>query len=172
MEGFGINTNVLETNVLNLAVVIGVLFVVGKDILTSNLDERRNKIVQSLEDVEMRYLNAQKQLEEANSEFRSAVEKSEEIKKQAAQTASQSLGVSMQRAETEIARLRGTKDSTISIEKQKLISEMRGLLTTDALKKACQTFKDDRSGAALQKKFIDNLLSDVFAPKQIKSVSD
>ena len=48
MEGFGINTNVLETNILNLSVVIGVLFVVGKDVLTSLLDERRQKIVQSL----------------------------------------------------------------------------------------------------------------------------
>jgi len=164
MEGFGINTNVLETNVLNLAVVIGVLVVVGKDILTSSLDERRNKIVQSLEDVEMRYLNAQKQLEEANSKFRAAIKKSEDIEKQASQTASQSLGVSMERAETEIIRLKGTKDSTISVEKQKLVREIRDLLTTGALKKACQILKEDRSGAVLQKKFIDNLLHGVFAP--------
>jgi len=31
-EGFGFNTNLLETNIINLAVVIGVLFYFGKGV--------------------------------------------------------------------------------------------------------------------------------------------
>lgn len=169
MEGFGINTNVLETNVLNLSVVIGVLFVVGKDVLSSNLDERRNKIVQSLEDVETRYLNAQKKLEEARAEYTAAKAKATEIREQTTQTASQSRGIAIQRAEAEITRLESTKNSTLSVEKQKLIREMRDMLTTGALDKAFQTFQNERSSDAIQKRLINNLLRDVFDAKQVKS---
>jgi F-type H+-transporting ATPase subunit b len=167
MAGFGINTNVLETNVLNLSVVVGVLFVLGKDVLTSLLDERREKIVQSLEDVETRYKAAQKKLEEANLELSTAMEKVKEIRAQSTTTASQSFGVAEKRAEAEILRLQGTKTSTISVEKQKLVAEMRELLTTGALQKAFATLKKERSSAALQKRFIDNLLSDVFSEKNV-----
>jgi F-type H+-transporting ATPase subunit b len=167
MEGFGINTNVLETNILNLSVVIGVLFVVGKDVLTSLLDERRQKIVQSLEDVEARYKEAQDKLEKANIELNDAVEKAKEIRAQSTLTASQTFAVAEKRAETEISRLQGTKTSTISVEKQKLVAEMRNLLTTGALEKAFTTLQQERSGAVIQKRFIDNLLSDVFSEKSI-----
>ena len=169
MEGFGINTNVLETNVLNLSVVIAVLFVLGKDVLTSLLDERRQKIVQSLEDVEARYKQAQQKLEEANLELNTAVEKAKEIRSQSTATASQSLSLAEKRAEEEILRLQGTKNSTLSVEKQKLVREMRQLLTTGALEKAFTTLKQERSGNLLQKRFIENLLRDVFAVKQTKS---
>jgi len=162
MEGFGINTNVLETNILNLSVVIGVLFVVGKDVLTSLLDERRQKIVQSLEDVETRYKQAQQKLEEANLELSTAVEKAKEIRIQSTTTASQSSALADKRAEAEILRLQGTKTSTLNVEKQKLVREMRELLTTGALEKAFVTLKQERSRAVLQKRLIDNLLRDIF----------
>jgi len=168
MEGFGINTNILETNIVNLSVVIGVLFVVGKDVLTSLLDERRQKIVQSLEDVEARYNEAQKKLEAANLELNTAVEKAKEIRVQSTATASQSFAVAEKRAEAEILRLEGTKTSTLAVEKQKLVRTMRELLTTGALEKAFTTLKQERSGTLLQKRLIDNLLRDVFDAKQVK----
>jgi len=163
MEGFGINTNVLETNVLNLAVVIVVLFIVGKDVLTSLLDERRQKIVQSLDDVEARYQKAQKRLDEAKEELVSARVKAKEIRTQSTTTASQSFALAEKRAEDEITRLEGTKTSTIAVEKQKLIGEMRELLTSGAFEKAFTALKQDRSGITVQKQFIDNLLNDVFS---------
>lgn len=170
MEGFGINTNVLETNVLNLAVVIGVLFVLGKDVLTSLLDERKSKIVQSLDEVEARYLKAQAQLEQANAELSLAVDKAKEIQAQSAQTAAQTCVASGQRAEAEIVRLKGAKTSTIAVEKQKLVREMRTLLKESALSKAFTTLKEERSGSALQKRLIDNLLREVFDSKKPQSV--
>ena len=42
-EGFGFNTNILETNVLNLAVVVPIVFKLGRETLTSMLDTRREK---------------------------------------------------------------------------------------------------------------------------------
>ena len=44
-EGFGINTNLLETNILNLSVVIGVLVYFGGDVLSSLLTNRKELIL-------------------------------------------------------------------------------------------------------------------------------
>jgi F-type H+-transporting ATPase subunit b len=162
VEGFGINTNVLETNVINLSVVIAVLVVLGKDILSSLLDERKNKIVQSLNDVEARFQEAQEKLEAAKANLANSKQKAEEIQKQSLATAEQSRVNATKRAETEMGRLDGTKTSTLMVEKQKLVREMRTLLTTGALEKAFKKLKQERSGNVIQKKLIDTLLRDVF----------
>ena len=64
-EGFGINTNLLETNVLNLAVVVGALVYFGGDILQSILTNRKELIVKSLTDAEERFKEATAKLEAA-----------------------------------------------------------------------------------------------------------
>jgi F-type H+-transporting ATPase subunit b len=162
VEGFGINTNVLETNIINLSVVIVVLFVLGKDVLSSLLEERKNKIVQSLNDVEARFQEAQEKLENAKANLASSKEKAVEIQVQSKASADQTTVNASKRAESEMVRLEATKLSTLAVEKQKLVREMRTLLTTGALEKAFQQLKQDRSGTAVQKKFIDTLLRDVF----------
>jgi hypothetical protein len=48
-EGFGFNTNLLETNILNLAVVLPLVFSLGKDTFTKTLDLRLENSWQSPE---------------------------------------------------------------------------------------------------------------------------
>jgi F-type H+-transporting ATPase subunit b len=66
-EGFGFNTNLLETNILNLAVVLPLVFSLGKDTLTSILDTRREKILNSLRSADDRFKQAQLELDAAKS---------------------------------------------------------------------------------------------------------
>ena len=54
-QEFGINTNILETNIINLTVVIGVLIYVGGDVLNSLLKTRKENILKSLTDAEQKY---------------------------------------------------------------------------------------------------------------------
>lgn len=162
MTGFGINTNLLETNILNLTVVIGVLVVVGKDVLTSSLDERKTKIVESLNDVERRFQEAQAKLESAKANLATSQEKAVEIQTQSKVTAEEARKQSAARAEAEMARLQGTKNSTLAVDAQKRIQTMRTLLMTGALEKAFKKVKQERSGLSTQKRLIDNLLREVF----------
>ena len=46
---FGINTNLLETNVINLTVVVGCLIYFGGDILKQALNSRKDILIKSLE---------------------------------------------------------------------------------------------------------------------------
>ena len=46
----GFNTDIFDTNLINLSLVVGVVVTLGGDALTSALDERRRSILSSLED--------------------------------------------------------------------------------------------------------------------------
>jgi len=78
--GFGINTNILETNVLNLAVVIAFLFIYGKDIFIEVLNTRRERIVKAIERAEEKYKEAQAALRKAKLQFAGAQYKAIKIR--------------------------------------------------------------------------------------------
>jgi F-type H+-transporting ATPase subunit b len=147
-DGFGINTNLLETNVLNLAVVIGVLVVFGGDVLTSILKNRQELIVKSLNDAEERFQEAAKaQLEVAKT-------KAEEIRAQGLVTAKQGSENLLARAEEDIKRLEDTKKTSLRFEEEKAIEEVCSRVRELALKSALQKVKK-RLDANLQRRVID-----------------
>jgi len=63
--GFALNTNILDTNIINLVVVLGVLFTVGGDALKATLANRKEAILSTMQEAEERAKQAQAQLEEA-----------------------------------------------------------------------------------------------------------
>merc|ERR1711957_799833 len=62
----GLNLDILETGVLNITALVGILIYTGKDFLGSILQERKNTIVNSVQDAEDRLSEAQKQLSQAH----------------------------------------------------------------------------------------------------------
>ena len=51
---FGFNGNILETNIINLAVVIGIVVSFGGDALRSLLENRKQTILSSLQEADLR----------------------------------------------------------------------------------------------------------------------
>jgi len=64
-EGIGINTDILDTNIINLTVVIGVLVYVGGDVLSSLLTNRKEMILKTLQDADDRYKEAEQKIADA-----------------------------------------------------------------------------------------------------------
>ena len=64
-EGFGLNFDLIETNILNLAVVLGVVLYLGGDVLTSLLNDRKQKILGTLKSANERFVEAEQKLAEA-----------------------------------------------------------------------------------------------------------
>lgn len=81
-EGFGFNGNILETNILNLAVVLGIVISFGGDALRSLLETRRQTILNNLQQAEKRALEAQRKLAEAKYQLEAAQKRALEIQKQ------------------------------------------------------------------------------------------
>jgi len=79
-EGFGLNFNLFETNILNWAVVVFGLYKFLPGFLGKMLQKRREGILLELKDAEDRLLNATKALEKAKKDLSSAEEKASQIK--------------------------------------------------------------------------------------------
>lgn len=71
-EGIGLNSDILETGLLNILALIGILLYAGKDFLGSLLDERKTTIVKGVQDAEDRLNEAQKRLSEAEKQLNQA----------------------------------------------------------------------------------------------------
>jgi F-type H+-transporting ATPase subunit b len=67
-----LNLDILETGVLNIIALIGILIYTGKDFLGSILQERRNTIVNSVQDAEDRLNQANRRLSEAQKQLSQA----------------------------------------------------------------------------------------------------
>ena len=63
-RGIGINTNILETNLINLGILIVVLVYFGRGFLGKILNERRSTIEEAIKEAEQRQQQAQASLAE------------------------------------------------------------------------------------------------------------
>ena len=75
-----LNFNLLETNLVNLVIVIGVLFWFLRGFLGGILERRRSAILQDLQDAEARLKTATEELTKAQSELAAAQQKAEQIR--------------------------------------------------------------------------------------------
>ena len=75
-----LNFNPLETNLVNLAIVIGVLFWFLRGFLGGILERRRSAILQDLQDAEARLKTASEELSKAQAELAAAQQKAEQIR--------------------------------------------------------------------------------------------
>ena len=68
-EGISLNTDILETGLLNIIALVAVLLTAVKDVLSSGLEERQLKISNQVEGAEYRVEEAEKRLAEAKKQL-------------------------------------------------------------------------------------------------------
>jgi F-type H+-transporting ATPase subunit b len=71
-SSIGLNLDLLETGVLNITALVGILIYTGKDFLGSILEQRKNTIVTSVKDAEDRLNEANRRLSEAQKQLSQA----------------------------------------------------------------------------------------------------
>lgn len=71
-EDIGLNSDILETGLINILALVGILIYAGKDFLGSLLDERKTTIVKGVQDAEDRLNETQKRLNEAEKQLNQA----------------------------------------------------------------------------------------------------
>jgi F-type H+-transporting ATPase subunit b len=140
-HGFGFNTNILETNVINLAVVIGVVVTFVGDAVRELLKNRKDTILTNLQEADNRALEAQEKLNEAKSQLAIAQKKAVEIQEQGAVAAEQETKLCIKQAEDDAVRLKQVKQDTIRLQQQKAIQQISQQIVSLALEKVRQKFK-------------------------------
>lgn len=62
LRSFGLNPNILETNVINLLILGALIFSVGKNFFSSTVEDRRKQILKTFETLDANYDIANKNL--------------------------------------------------------------------------------------------------------------
>jgi F-type H+-transporting ATPase subunit b len=118
-EGFGINTNIFETNIINLSAVIAIVISFVGQNLTSLLDDRRKTILNNLEEANLRALEAKEKLDQARNQLELAKTKAKEIREEGILRASQELNNVIAQHQSRLDRLDEFKQETVQFYQQK-----------------------------------------------------
>lgn len=84
-QTFGLNTDIFETNIINLALLISLVFYVGKDFLGSTLTTRQRLILDKIEEADKKINEADKRFLEARLQWSQANILSENLEKRTLQ---------------------------------------------------------------------------------------
>lgn len=134
-EGFGLNSNIFETNILNLSVVITVVVSLGGDAIKTLLADRKEKILANLKEADQKAAEAALKLQEVQLKRAEAQTKANEIDKQGQLTATQERTLISEQTQTLIQRLYDLKQEAVSFQEQKLIKAISRYVIKLAFKK-------------------------------------
>lgn len=130
---FGFNTNILETNVLNLAVVLAIVITYVGDALRGLLANRKQTILNNFREADQRASEAQDRLNQARLQLEKAKTKADEITKQAVFTVDQEKKQIISQTQEDIKRLSILQQETLKFEQQKAQNELAQKLVRLAL---------------------------------------
>jgi F-type H+-transporting ATPase subunit b len=164
-EGIGLNTDILETGLINILALLAILFSTGRDFLGSLLEERKTTIVKGVQDAEDRLNEAKKRLSEAEKQLNQANIVISEIKNETITTkkvllesealqAKKDLKIRFERA---LATFRSKERQIFLAIKQQIIS----LVLTRTVTRAKETFILKERATALINETINKLEGDL-----------
>ncbi|BAZ13646.1 ATP synthase F0 subunit B [Calothrix sp. NIES-4071] len=134
--GFGLNLDILETNIINLAILVGVLVVFGRKFLTDTLSARRSGIEIEIKEAEQRAKEAATALSEAQKNLTQAQQEAERIRKSATDNAQKAKEAILARAQVDVQRLKDNAAADLTSEQDKAIAQLRARVVALALEKA------------------------------------
>ncbi len=122
-HGFGINTNIFETNIINLAAVIGIVVSFVGNNLTALLEDRRKTILNNLQEANQRAIDAQEKLNAARTQLELAKKKAKEIREEGVTRAAQEIKTVVSQHELRLSKLQEFKQETLQFYQQKAFKE-------------------------------------------------
>lgn len=141
-EGFGFNGNLLETNILNLSVVLAVVISLGGDALRSLLENRRQAIIQNLNQVDQRAEEAEKKLNQALAQLEIAKEKASAIRAQGGKTSDQEREQILRQAEQEREQLKELQQETLRFHQERAFTQISQQVVSLALERVLGRFQN------------------------------
>lgn len=158
--GFGLNFNILETNLINLAIIIGVLVYFGRSLLGKILGERRSKIEQEIREAEQRQKDAAAALADAQQKLAAAQVEAEQIRASAEENAKTAREAVLAQATRDVERLRESAAKDLDTSREKAIAELRERVAALAIQRVESQLKERLDNSA-QQQLIDRSIATV-----------
>jgi F-type H+-transporting ATPase subunit b len=140
--GFGLNPDIFEANLINLAILIGVIFYYGRKVVGDILSERRSKIAQQIEEVEAQLKQSAQSLKEQQQKLEQAQVTAEKIRQDAQANAEKAKQTTLAQGVIEIERLRAVASQDLSSEQDRAIAELRQRAAALAIEKVESQLKN------------------------------
>lgn len=134
--GFGLNFDILETNLVNLAIVVGVLVYFGRGFLGKVLGDRRSAIATAIQEAEERRQQAAAALAEEQQKLAQAQQEAARIRSASEERAAAAKATILEQSERDIQRLRESVSQDVDTERVRAIAELRQRVTALALQRA------------------------------------
>nr|YP_010307985.1 ATP synthase CF0 subunit I [Microlepia speluncae]ULU27991.1 ATP synthase CF0 subunit I [Microlepia speluncae] len=136
---FGLNTNILETNLVNLILVLGILFYYGKGVLINFLKNRERTILNTIRDAEERHKEATEKLQRARIRLQQAKIKADEIRISGLTQMDREQRDLVDAADEDLKGLEDSKNYAIRFEKQRAIEQVRQQVSRLASERALES---------------------------------
>nr|YP_011009230.1 ATP synthase CF0 subunit I [Paraphlomis javanica]QVL26285.1 ATP synthase CF0 B subunit [Paraphlomis javanica]WPV77083.1 ATP synthase CF0 subunit I [Paraphlomis javanica] len=136
---FGFNTDILATNPINLSVVIGVLIFFGKGVLSDLLDNRKQRILNTIRNSEELRGGAIEQLEKARARLRKVEMEADQFRVNGYSEIEQEKLNLINSTYNTLEQLENYKNETIQFEQQRAINQVRQRVFQQALQGAIGT---------------------------------
>lgn len=156
--GFGLNLNPLDTNLINLVIVIGVLVWFLRGFLGGMLERRRQTILAELSDAEERLKTANAALSQAQQDLAAAQQKAEQIRADGQARAAAVRAESEQRTIEDMARLKQDAVADLNAEAARVTDLLRREAARQAIEKALAALPAKLDDAA-QARLIDQSIN-------------
>jgi len=164
-EGIGLNLDILETGLLNIIALVGILIFTGRDFLGSLLEERKTTIVKSVQDAEDRLNEAKKRLSEAQKQLNQANVVISEIRNETIATKKMLLESDADQAKKDLKIRLDRALATFRSKERQIFLEIKQQIILLVLKRtvtrAQQTFGPKERASALITETIDKLEGDL-----------
>lgn len=148
--GFGLNFDLLETNLINLVIIIGVLFVFGRKSLGETLANRKSQIQSSIQEAETRKKNAAAQLAEQQQKLAQAKAEAERLVKDAHERAEKTREAILAQADKDIERLKAEAQRDLSSQQERIMAELRQRVAELSLERVESRLKSELDESAQQ----------------------
>nr|CZF89857.1 ATPase I subunit [Arabidopsis cebennensis] len=136
---FGFNTDILATNPINLSVVFGILIFFGKGVLNDLLDNRKQRILNTIQNSEEMREGAIQQLENARARLRKVETEADQFRVNGySEIEREKLNLINSIYKT-LKQLENYKNETILFEQQRTINQVRERVFQQALQGAIGT---------------------------------
>lgn len=134
--GFGLNLDFFETNLFNLAILLGIVVYYAPKTLGKILSERRTKIAEVIQEAEERQRKAAALLAEEQQKLAQAQAEATRIRQAADQRAEATKVEIAAQAEQDVQRLRETAAKDLGTEQDRVMAELKRRIAVLAVERA------------------------------------
>ena len=159
-KGFGFNSNFLEANVINIALLLSGVIYLGKNFLTSALELRQQKVTEAIQEAEERLQQANSRLLDSEKQLTEAQTVIEKIKKEAETTARTVKETILAQGKVDIERMTNNGKSNIEQAELQIKKQIQQRIANLALDRVSTQLQDYMT-PSLQSKVIDNNISEL-----------